>query len=752
MKQVVIKAGKVSVDEVPVPTIEPGMVLVRVHRSAISSGTESAMVSGGGALSLAMKHLKNPLSVDKLKRKFATVGIKATADLVRAKLSDPGTPGYSSAGEVVEVGAAVPGFKVGDRVACAGVGYACHAEYNLVPHQLVTPIPDGLDYDNAAFVAIGAIAMQGVRRAEPMLGETVVVMGLGLVGQITAGLLHFNGCHVIGYDPVRGGRGPNHDMGFFTDSTELLAAYTRESTEDYGADAVIICAGTPSSAVVNTAFDLCRQKGRVVVVGAVGMDLNREAMYRKELDLRISCSYGPGRYSGEYEEKGFDYPIGYVRWTEGRNMAEYLRLMNLRGDDGPRPFLHPLRLTPTVFPVDDAENAYNEIAEGRTFAAVLRYGEEGENDSADASAALASELKRKSYLRSANRESVSQAKKEVVLALIGAGAFATGVQLPILARMPGVRIAAVATRNGVKAKAVADRCNAAACTTDYRQVLDDPSVDAVLISTRHNMHAQIALDAIAAGKHVLVEKPMALTVDDCQRICDAAKEAQVLVSVGFNRPLSPLGSKMIQGFSHPSNTPSQSNPSQYSAIPKIILYRCNAGPLSPDHWTLDPEVGGGRILGEAVHFFDFVRHLVVPAGATDEVGFERQVRLVSVYAESGSREEELTTLLRFSDGSVATILYTVAGSPNYGKERIEVFSGGGVAVLDDFVSLEIKDAPGAGFSKARQDKGHAALLENFIHAVQGKGMLSVTAQDGLEATRIAAAALDAARTGQVQRF
>jgi predicted dehydrogenase/threonine dehydrogenase-like Zn-dependent dehydrogenase len=741
MKQVVIKAGKVWVEEVPVPTIEAGMVLVRVLRSAISSGTESSMVSGGGALSLAMKHLKNPLSVEKLKRKFATVGMKATAELVRTKLADPATPGYSSAGIIVEVGAGVPGFKVGDRVACAGVGYACHAEYNLVPHQLVTPIPDGLDYDNAAFVAIGAIAMQGVRRAEPMLGETVVVLGLGLVGQITAGLLRLNGCHVIGYDPVRGSNAPFSEMGHFTDSAEQLAAFARETTAGYGVDAVVICAGTPSSEVVNSAFDLCRQKGRVVIVGAVGMDLNREAMYRKELDLRISCSYGPGRYSSEYEEKGFDYPIGYVRWTEGRNMAEYLRLMSVQGDGGGGPFLHPLRLSPTVFPVEDAERAYTEIAEGKTFAAALRYADVGETENEDtALATLMAELRGKKYLRIAGHGSNSHPAKEVGVALIGAGAFATSVQLPILAKMPGVRIAAIATRNGVKAKFIADRYKAAACTTEYRQVLDDPSVDAVLISTRHNLHAQITLDAIAAGKHVLVEKPMALTVEDCQRICDAARQAQVLVSVGFNRRLAPLALKLTNGF--PTNAP----------IPRTILYRCNAGPLPADHWTLDPEVGGGRILGEAVHFFDFVRHLAMSGTALDGITNSNTGRLVSVYAESGSREEELTTILRFSDGSVATVLYSVSGSPKYGKERIEVFSGGSLAVLEDFLSLEIKDGPGAGQWKSRQDKGHAALLENFIQAVQGKAALQVTAEDGLEATRIAVAALQAARTGQVQRF
>ncbi len=748
MKQVVIKAGKVSVEEVPVPTIEPGMVLVRVCRSAISSGTESSMVSGGGALSLAMKHLKNPLSVEKLKRKFATVGIKATADLVRAKLSDPGTPGYSSAGRIVEVGAGVPGFSVGDRVACAGMGYAVHAEYNLVPHQLVTPIPDGLDYDNAAFVAIGAIAMQGVRRAEPMLGETVVVMGLGLVGQITAGLLRLNGCHVVGYDPLRGRLAPFREMGHFTDSAEQLVRLARATTAGYGVDAVIICAGTASSEVVNNAFELCRQKGRVVVVGAVGMDLNREAMYKKELDLRISCSYGPGRYAGEYEEKGFDYPIGYVRWTEGRNMAEYLRLMNLLGDVEHSHFLHPLRLRPTIYPVDDAERAYGELAEGKIFAAVLRHDLESETESADGTLTPLAEVRRQQCLRTAKGKPDSRRGNEVGVALIGAGSFATGVQLPILAKLPGVRIAAIATRNGVKARAIADRYRAAACTTDYHQALEDPSVDAVLISTRHNLHAQIALDAIVAGKHVLVEKPLALTIEDCRRICDAASEKQVLVSVGFNRRLSPLGSRLIQAFAGDVSPVAAPGPSQKSPIPKTILYRCNAGPLPADHWTLDPEVGGGRILGEAVHFFDFVRHLV----QGDSGDRERQARLVSLCAELGSRDDELTAVLRFSDGSVATVLYTVAGSPNCGKERIEVFSGGGMAVLDDFLSLEIKDAPGAGQWKGRQDKGHAVLLENFIKAVQGKGTLQVSAEDGLEATRIALAAMESARSGKAQRF
>jgi len=718
------------------------------------------MVSGGGALSLAVKHLKNPLSVEKLKRKFATVGIKATADLVRAKLSDPGTPGYSSAGRIVEVGQGVPGFKVGDRVACAGMGYAVHAAYNLVPHQLVTPIPDGLDYENAAFVAIGAIAMQGVRRAEPMLGETIVVMGLGLVGQITAGLLRLNGCHVIGYDPLRGRLAPFRDMGYFTDSGEQLVRLARVTTGGYGVDAVIICAGTPSSEVVNSAFELCRQKGRVVVVGAVGMDLNRDAMYKKELDLRISCSYGPGRYAGEYEEKGFDYPIGYVRWTEGRNMAEYLRLMNVLGDVEQSFFMHPLRMRPMVYPVEQAEIAYQDLAAGRTVAAVLRHDQDSETESSDGMQAPLAEVKELRYLRTAKSKSVAGGARTVGVALIGAGNFATGIQLPILARMRGVRIAAIATRNGVKARSLADRYKAAACTTDYHQVLEDPAVDAVLVSTRHNLHAQIALDAIAAGKHVMVEKPMALTLEDCLRICDAARQAQVLVSVGFNRRLSPLGARLIQAFSKAVSPVGTFGASQRSPIPKTVLYRCNAGPLPPDHWTLDPEVGGGRILGEAVHFFDFVRHLVLSDRTDETAGDAKGGRLVSVSAESGGQPDELTSLLRFSDGSIATVLYTAAGSPHCGKERIEVFSGGSVAVLDDFLRLELKDAPGAGQWKDRQDKGHAALLENFIQAVQGnfiqavqgKGVLQVTAEDGLEATRIALAAMESARSGAAQRF
>ena len=721
MKQVVIKAGKVCVEEVPAPAMEPGMVLVRVHRSAISSGTESAMVSGGGALSLAFKHLKNPLSVEKLKRKFATVGIKATANLVRAKLADATLPGYSSAGTIVEVGEGVPGFKVGDRVACAGVGYACHAEYNLVPHQLVTPIPDGLDYDAAAFVAIGAIAMQGVRRAEPMLGETVAVLGLGLLGQITAGLLLANGCHVLGHDPRTGSTLPGGGRAFFTASHDELAMIAQETTGGYGVDAVIICAGTPSSDVVNSAFDLCRPKARVVVVGAVGMDLSRDAMYRKELDLRISCSYGPGRYDGAYEEKGLDYPIGYVRWTEGRNMAEYLRLAAAEASnpDASGPFL---ALRPKVFAVDDAERAYKALADGEVLAAAFDYGE---------APAQTLAVQHRSLLRIAGAATHG---KEIGVAVIGAGAFSTGVQLPALSALTGVRIAAIATRNGVKARALAERYRAQVCATDYRTVLDAPSVDAVLVSTRHHLHAQIALDAIAAGKHVFVEKPLALTLDDCQRVCDAARTAGVLVSVGFNRRLAPFGHKLAAAFC--GNT-----------LPKTLLYRCNAGPLPPDHWTLDPEIGGGRILGEAVHFFDFVRYILLSGAGSLQIP-----RLLSAYAQSGGRDDELSTLLRFSDGSTATVLYSVTGSPAHGKERVEIFSGGGSGLLDDFVTLDIKGVPGAGQWKSRQDKGHTALLENFVAAVAGREQLKVTAEDGLEATRIALAALRSAQTGVAQEF
>ncbi|HPO15545.1 MAG TPA: bi-domain-containing oxidoreductase [Candidatus Hydrogenedentes bacterium] len=710
MKQVLVKGGKVDIVDVPPPGLAPGMALVRVSHSLISSGTESSFVSEGGMLSYVLKKARDPLNVEKVKRKLASVGIKGTLDVVRNKLFEFQAPGYSTAGVIVECAEDVPGFRVGDRVACAGVGYASHAEYNAVPHQLLTPIPDGVDFDEAAFVALGVIAMQGVRRAQLTLGETVVVLGLGLLGQLAAQIVRASGCRVIGCDPIAEKRALAQQLGAdVVCAPGELTDTVGEWTGGYGADAVIICAASKESGVTNQALDLCRQKGRVTVVGAVGLELQREPLYMKELDFFLSCSYGPGRYNPNYEEKGLDYPIGYVRWTEGRNMAEFLRLIAERK-------VQVKPLISVVKPVNEAQTAYSAILEGRPdiISALIHYGDVSGTPSAPK--------------RIFTLKTKGAASGEAGIAVIGAGAIAQAFHFPSIAKIPGCRLEAVADRVGSAAKQAGDKYGARYCTTEYRDVLQDANVNAVVIATRHNLHKEIALAAIEAGKHVFVEKPLALTVEDCETICAAVEQKGVVLTVGFNRRFSPWSQQAKQSLKHMPGT-------------KMILYRCNAGPLPKGHWATDPIEGGGRIVGEAVHFFDWCCWML------DADPVSVRADRVDAVSDAIIAEDNLTTLLRFPDGSLATIVYCCVGHPSLAKERIEVFGGNSALTIDDYKGIELAGVPGKSVRGAQQDKGMFGLMENFIQAIRGEAALSVTAQHGLRATRIAREALNNARAG-----
>lgn len=707
MKQVLVKGGSVSVEDLPAPSAEPGMAVVRVAASVISSGTESGFLSEGGAAGYLLKKASDPLNIEKVKRKLATVGVKSTLELVRNKLMEFQAPGYSTAGVIVELGPDTPLFRVGDRVACSGVGYACHAEYNAVPHQLLTPIPDGVSFDEAAFVSLGAIAVQGVRRAQPAFGENFVVSGLGLVGQLTAQVLRAAGCHVIGCDPVASRRELAESLGAeVVCPPEELEAIVRAQTAGYGADGVIVCAAAKNSVVANQALDLCRRKGRVVVVGAVGMHLERGALYANELDFMLSCSYGPGRYDRGYEERGLDYPIGYVRWTQGRNMAEFLRMV-----EAERVWVKPL--ISVAEPVEQAEKAYADVlGGGDAIAALIRYGNAPVEEVPPPPARVFA-------LRGRPKSG-----EETGVAVVGTGAIATGAHLPNLARIPGCRLVAVANRSGQKAAQWGRRFEAAYCTTDYRDILKDAAVDAVIIATRHHLHKEMALAAIAAGKHVLVEKPLALTVADCDEICDAAEKQGVLLAVGFNRRFAPLAVVAREAIAKTTG-------------PKTLLYRCNAGPLPADHWALDPVEGGGRIRGEAVHFFDFARWIL------DDDPVRIQAERVDT-DQPAYENDSLSVLLRFSRGSLATIVYTGAGSGAMDKERIELFSGGASIVLDDFRTLSCYDLPARNIKTRHVNKGLGELLAHFIAAVKGRETLSVTGLDGRWATHIAEEALRSA--------
>ncbi len=706
MKQIFVDGkGSLLVKDVPAPACQAGQVLVRVHNSVISGGTETTALKGGG--SLIRRAMKEPHLVLNTLKFAMQQGVGATVGAVKDVAESWLTTGYSVAGEVIQVAPDVTTFNVGDRVACAGFGFANHAEYVAVPQNLVAKMPTDIDYESAAFTTIGAIAMQGVRRCEPTLGETIVVVGTGLIGLLTAQILLANGCRVICTDlaEVRLNKasevGVRHTINAGeTDPVKAVQALTNNA----GADAVILTAGTTSSTPMNQAFKMCRERGRIVIVGAVGMELERGDFYVKEIDVRMSRSYGPGRHNPLYEEKGYDFPAGYVRWTENRNMLSFMQLIA----DG------RMDVTPLIThrePIDTAPTAYDAVAQTDAIGVVLQYPDAASGNPIDTSW-------QPNVVTQANHAG------KVGIALVGAGNFAKLMHIPNLNKLADKVVATnVITSSGGSARQAAESLNAPNATTDYAGALGDTATQAVLISTRHNLHADQCIKAAKAGKHIFVEKPLGLTIAECRDVVTAVEDNQVLCTIGFNRRFSTLAMALKNSVSKISG-------------PKQVLARVNAGNLPATHWLRDPDVGGGRIVGEGCHFFDLMMWFV-------------DSEPVSVIASALNNDlDEMTATVTYADGSTGTMIYTGYGSSTYPKEYFEVIGGGGIGVLDDFKSLTLSGLSGKSQTLRKQDKGHAALLENFVDAIQGKAPLLITAKDGLLATATAVAALESAKTGQ----
>lgn len=686
MKQVLIRRGRAVVETVPAPLIEPGHVLVEVAYSLISTGTELSGVQQSGK-PLAQRALEQPDKVLLVWNHLRERGLQKTIAKVRGQLEAGAPTGYSCSGVVIQVGQGVSDLHVGDRVACAGAGIANHAELVLAPRNLVAPVPAACSLRDAASMTLGAIALQGVRRADPRLGEIVAVIGLGLLGQLTVQLLKAAGCRVIGFDldarRVALARDQGADHAFVSaqidasQEVQLLSA-------GHGVDAVIITAATQSDAIVQQAMELARKKGRVVVVGAVGLGLKRSPFYEKELDFLISSSYGPGRYDGHYEQEGVDYPYAYVRWTENRNMAEYLRLVG----EG------KLRLDAILeqeYPLEQATQAYQALqtAEVKPLAVLLRYPQDGD-------AAQAEKLTTRVVLKS------RPVAGKIRLALVGAGSFARGVHLPNLQKLSGLyHLRAVVSSTGSNAKATATQFSADYATSRYEDALDDPEVDAVLIATHHHLHAAQAQAAIEAGKAVFLEKPLALTQVELDGLVAALGQRETPLMVGFNRRFSPAAQRLhrvLVGRQHPL----------------MMLYRVNAGFLPPDHWTHGPE-GGGRLIGEACHMVDLCQFLVNGAPPVEVTATPLAPRAAPL---SGADNVSIT--VQYGDGSVATILYTALGAASFGKEYLELFCDHKTFVLDDYKSLRGHGVAGVDWSAPVADKGHLAELEAFARHVRGE--------------------------------
>lgn len=718
MKQLLqnMRDGKTQVVEVPAPQPRRGTALVQVATSLVSAGTERMLVEFAEK-NLIGKAQSRPDLVRQVLDKARREGLLTTIESAFNRLDQPMALGYSTAGTVVAVGDGVTGIQVGDRVACAGGGYAVHAEFNIIPKNLLTPLPQTVDFESAAFTTLGAIALQGFRLAQPQFGDQVAVIGLGLLGLLTVGITRAAGCRVFGIDLDPARVALARQMG----AEAVLRPEAEESgrgfTAGRGFDAVLICADTKSNDPIELAGLLARDRGQVVAVGAVGLEIPRKIYYDKELHLQISRSYGPGRYDAAYEEQGRDYPYGYVRWTEGRNLTAFVDLLASGQLD-----VHPL--ITHRFEIDRAAEAY-ELITGKLkqpfLGVLLTYPQ----------------AVRPPVARVEISRPVSPAKPltgDPGLGILGAGNYATAVFLPNVQKVGGVQRVCIATASGVSARHAAQRYAFQFASSSETELLDDPNIQVVAILTRHQHHARQILAALERGKHVFCEKPLAITpseLDEIERVLAGLDDTSPRLTVGFNRRFAPY-SRELQRFLR--------NRSE----PLAIHYRVNAGFLPPSHWLHDPLQGGGRIIGEGCHFIDYLTWLVG----------QSPVSVQAAGLPDGGRyhEDNVQLTFTFPDGSLGTLTYLANGDKGFPKERIEAFSGGRVIVLDDFRTLELVHNGRRTQMQSRlsQDKGHRACWEAFLDAVRGMKAPPISYPELIAVTRASFAAVEALRSGSPQ--
>ncbi|HEX8694181.1 MAG TPA: bi-domain-containing oxidoreductase [Longimicrobium sp.] len=698
-----LNTGETRLAEVPVPRAGAASLVVETRATVVSAGTERMLVEFGRA-NLLQKARRQPEKVRQVLDKVRTDGLAPTLEAVRAKLDAPIPLGYCHAGVVVEAGPRAGGFRAGDRVVTNGP----HAEYVRVPHTLAARIPDGVGWEAAAFTPLAAIGLQGVRLAAPTLGETVVVYGLGLIGLLTVQLLRANGCRVIGIDrdPARLALAERFGAAALDGSAGSVAERVLAETGGVGADAVLLTLASDSDEPVHQAAEMSRKRGRLVLVGVTGLNLRRDDFYRKELSFAVSCSYGPGRYDPDYEERGIDYPLAFVRWTEQRNFEAVLELMA-------RGALDPLPLVTHRFGFEEAPAAYDVVAGGEpSLGVVLTYPDRG------------------GRAPSAERRIVSlspprPASAPGVVGMIGAGNFAVRTLLPVLKGM-GVRLHTVVSSGGTSGAVAGEKFGFERVASDASAVLESPEIDTVFVLTRHDSHASLAGRALAAGKHVFVEKPLALDEGGVDDVARAAEASGRLLTVGFNRRFAPLA-REVRGLL------------QGRAGPVSIVATVNAGAIPRDHWTQDPEVGGGRIVGEACHFLDLCRFL---AGAPIA-----DVRVVVARDAAGRAIDDIAHLsIAFADGSTAAVHYLATGARSFPKERIECFWDGKTVAIDNWRRLRRFGVRGPLWERAgAMDKGHADELRAWTQAVRAGGPPPIPLDELFEVSRWAARAARMAR-------
>lgn len=699
MKQIIqsFKTGETILEEVPAPQVARGTVLIQTTRSLVSLGTERMLVEFGKS-NLISKARQQPDKVKQVLDKIKTEGLIPTLEAVFNKLGEPLPLGYCNVGKVIAVGEGVSEFKVGDRVASNGQ----HAEFVSIPKNLVAHIPDNVSDEQAAFTVIGSIGLQGIRLLNPTLGETVVVTGLGLIGLLTAQLLIANGCKVIGVDIDESKLALAKQWGIipFNPRNGDVVKFVEEHTNGVGADGVIITASAKTDEIISQAAKMSRKRGRIVLVGVIGLNLSRAEFYEKELSFQVSCSYGPGRYDEDYENRGIDYPLSFVRWTEKRNFEAVLQAISSGK-------LLVNEMITEVIPLDNYLHIYGEIGSSKSIASILKYNE------TTAIPQNTIQINEANY-----------AGQKGVIGIIGSGNFTKMTMLPAL-KGSGANYKYIASKGGVSGTAMAQKHGFSHSTTNVDDVLNDPEVDLILITTRHNLHASMTVKSLAANKHVFVEKPLALNTEELDSVIKAQEKSGKTVMVGFNRRFSPHAEKMKSLLGN-----SQMN----------VIATMNAGNIPANVWVHDMLVGGGRIIGEACHFIDLITYLT-----------GSKVKAVCMNAMGINPEENTdnaTILLKYENGSTGVINYFSNGSKSYSKERVEVYSQERTLVMDNFRKTEGFGFKGFSKLKTSLDKGHKNQFHKLINQIKNGGPALIPFEEILNTTKASFAAIESLKTNQ----
>ncbi len=703
MKQVLqdLKNGTTLVADIPCPRVRAGELLIKSHVSLVSTGTERMLVEFGRAGFLE-KARQQPEKVRQVLNKVRTDGIFPTWEAVRSKLDQPLPLGYSNVGEILEIGPGVEGYEVGDRVVSNGP----HAEMVSVPKHLCAKIPDIVDDEQAVFTVIGAVGLQGIRLAQPTLGEAFVVIGLGLIGLITIQLLHANGCRVLGVDmdPAKVAMARRYgaqavDLSQGQDPVSAASKFSRGR----GVDGVLITASTKSDQPIKQAAAMCRKRGRIVLVGVTGMNFERDEFYKKELSFQVSCSYGPGRYDPGYELHGNDYPVGYVRWTEQRNFEAVLDMLATGAVDC-RPLISHR------FPIERANEAYRLLTADEPYIGIIIEYER-----------QAQKTTHKSEIVLGTADAASMASGNPTVSFIGAGNYAGRFLIPAF-RKTGVRLDTIVSSGGVSSTHYGEKYGFSLASTDPARVIGDNRCNTVVIATHHDSHARYVCEALSAGKHVFVEKPLAL----CHEEIDAIEKALLdrrsagavpVLMIGFNRRFSPHVKKMRKLL-------------ECMDEPKCLIMTVNAGAIPKEHWTQDKTIGGGRIVGEACHFIDLMRHIIgarIKRFKTSRVGYVPGMEIVN---------DKATITIEFEDGSMGTLHYFANGHSGFPKERLEVFCAGRVLQLDNFRCLRSMGWPGfRGMRTWRQDKGQNTCVHEFVKAIRSGAPGPIPIEEIIEVSR-----------------